>query len=146
MTESDRAAEIVSASPPKLQTPDFLASPSLQSPRPQSISSVGQRLGEHPAGTMKVQPPVPIGQVKPILTPTIRVLLKRRVTVQVKVSINAEGKVVNVQASAPPGLLNEHLAEAASNAARRWTFEPARRGDTKLPSESILNFAFGSNL
>lgn len=93
--------------------------------------------------TVTVQRPVPIRQVKPALTPAVAALVRRPVTVQVKVSIDAEGKVVNVEASVPPGTMNHYLAEAAANAARMWRFDPARRGDTKLPSETILHFAFG---
>jgi len=71
--------------------------------------------------------------------------VRRLVTVQVKVSIDAEGKVVNAEASAPAGTMNQYLAESAANAARMWKFEPAHRGNMKLPSESTLQFAFGPN-
>ena len=142
IAETDQPAQMALASPPKLQTPEFLASPTVQVQPPQSFLNSPQRNENRVVTTVNVQPPTPIRQPKPVLTPAIAALVKRPVTVQVKVFINTEGTVENVEVSGPPGTMNQYLAEAAAGAARMWKFEPARRGNTKLPSESILHFAF----
>jgi hypothetical protein len=138
LTEGAPTTQIAAALPSGLQTPDFLASSTTQPLAPKLSSNFPQR-----HGSMIVQPPTAIQEVKPVLTPTVLAMVRRPVSVRVKVSIDDAGNVVRVEASAPPGTLNQYLTEAATRAARMWRFEPARRGDTKLASESVLHFVFG---
>lgn len=62
-------------------------------------------------------------------------------TIQVRVEIDAAGKVAKVE---PLGLnvATFRLAQAAILAARSWTFEPARENGEPVPSDMILSFAF----
>jgi outer membrane biosynthesis protein TonB len=70
-------------------------------------------------------------------------MLKRRVDVQVRVSIDQSGRVVKAEPVVSQGGINQYLGTNAANTARLWTFQPARRGDTPVMSELILNFTFG---
>jgi hypothetical protein len=87
-------------------------------------------------------PPKPLRQVQPVLPPNIRSIVPRRMRVQVRVSIDQNGKIVSaepVSAGPAPGNL---LGTLAANAARLWLFEPARSNSRAVPSEVIVNFDF----
>jgi TonB family protein len=58
--------------------------------------------------------------------------------VEVKVTIDEQGRVVSAKAD------NGHplLRRAAEDAARRWRFSPARRGGQPVPDEATITFKF----
>jgi outer membrane biosynthesis protein TonB len=130
--------KVSAVDPAAIKTPDFLT-PSLikqDAPKaPESSVSIGRSL--------PLQPPVPLRQVRPVVPPNVSAMLKRRVDVQVRVSIDEDGKVVNAEPIVPGGGINQFLGTSAANTARLWTFQPARRGDTRVMSEMVLNFTFG---
>lgn len=119
--------------PATLRTPEFLQPPLPLSP---------QKSENRASRPMSVQPPTPLRQVMPVAPSNILGFLRSPVTVRIRVSIDSNGKVVNAVPMAPPGGVNQYLAESAASAARMWTFIPARRGDTRLASETVLNFSF----
>jgi hypothetical protein len=124
--------------PARTTTPDFLAPSMVQqaAPKaPEATASVSRPL--------PLQPPILIRQVRPVVPSNVSSMLKRRVDVQVRVSIDENGKVVNAEPVVPQGGINQFLGTTAANAARLWTFHPARRGDTRVVSEMVLNFTFG---
>jgi hypothetical protein len=87
-------------------------------------------------------PPKPLREVQPVLPPNIRLIVPRRMRVQVRVSIDQNGKVVAaepISAGPAPGNL---LGTLAASAARLWLFEPARSNSRAVPSEVIVNFDF----
>ena len=61
---------------------------------------------------------------------------------EVKVEIDAEGKVVNVTPVEPLSATQKLLAPQAAQAARLWRFEPARRNGEPVGSESRVKFDF----
>ncbi|HTX38986.1 MAG TPA: energy transducer TonB [Bryobacteraceae bacterium] len=73
------------------------------------------------------------------MPPELRGLLKRPLTVKVHAEINAAGRVT--QAEAIPGQgLHELLLRAATEAALQCRFQPARRGQTAVPSSVMIEF------
>ena len=86
-------------------------------------------------------PPEAIRTATPVY-PTMRQMVIRTLsTVEVAVSIDATGNVV--KATAVPGQeMHPLLIAAALDAARRWKFRPARRGDQPIPSDMVLKFDF----
>lgn len=90
-----------------------------------------------------VQPPIPIRQVKPKIPPNALSIVKESLVLKVRVQIDGRGKVVEALPIAPPGGLNQYLTAAVLDAARQWTFRPARRGNINLSSEMVLNFIIG---
>ena len=63
------------------------------------------------------------------------------ITVEVQISIDKTGKVVKATPVPKKGA-NPVLVLAAVDAARRWTFQPARIGDQPLASEMTIGFNF----
>jgi outer membrane biosynthesis protein TonB len=64
------------------------------------------------------------------------------VSVDVKVSINAEGKVGMASAINVSTMAQRILSPSAIQAAMLWRFQPARRDGKPVPSETILKFEF----
>ena len=64
------------------------------------------------------------------------------VAVNVKVRVAESGTVMLAEVEDYGDPPNWRLAAAALDAARRWTFEPARVEDTAVPSDVILHFRF----
>jgi hypothetical protein len=81
--------------------------------------------------------------VAPQISPGIDRLISSKVKIRVRVSIDDQGRVVQAEALTRGGPLVDDLAQSATNAARLWLFEPARRAGRNVPSEAILDFDFG---
>jgi TonB family protein len=122
-----------------LRSPEFLQ-PSLSQSQNATVLS-GQRAATRNLRA-SVQPPAPLRQVTPVAPSNILGFLRSPVTVRVRVSIDRNGKVASAVPVVPRGGINEYLAASAASAARMWAFQPARRGDTLLASETVLNFTF----
>ncbi|HJT89404.1 MAG TPA: hypothetical protein VJ732_16160 [Bryobacteraceae bacterium] len=86
------------------------------------------------------QPPVPLRQVIPRFPPGLKNVVLQATTVEVTVSVSAEGKVI--KAVPGPGKANVLLVQAAVQAARFWTFRPARVDNRAVPAEVVLKFNF----
>ena len=77
----------------------------------------------------------------PIITPSVKSLLHGRLVVQVRVTVDATGKVIKAE-SLSHGLVHEAILQTALRAALLWKFEPARRDDHPLPSEARVEFIY----
>lgn len=88
------------------------------------------------------RPPVPIRQVKPLLPPNVQRMLSSRATIQIRVQVDAAGKVTAAGPLATSGSMGKFLGAAAANAARMWTFEPANDGHRRVPGELMIEFTF----
>jgi len=64
------------------------------------------------------------------------------VQIQVKVIIDAAGKVTHAEPLVSKGAITEYLGKVAAAAARVWKFEPARLDGQAVPSELLLQFRF----
>ena len=87
-------------------------------------------------------PPVPVYEAKPSLDSEGTQKIEEPVSIAVKVSVAETGAVREAQVvdyGEPP---NWGAANAALEAARRWTFEPARAEDAVVPGEIVLRFRF----
>jgi hypothetical protein len=71
--------------------------------------------------------------------PELRGLLKRPLTVKVHAEVNEVGRVTHAEAVPGQGL-HELLLRAATDAAMRCRFQPARRGQAVVPSSVTLEF------
>ena len=96
-----------------------------------------------PAPSRQAVPPVPLRQPVPKITESIKTALTRAVAVQVKLSIDAKGRVVKTEPVAPRGV-NPLLVDAAMEAGRFWTFQPALVGTRPVPSEMVVTFNFAA--
>jgi protein TonB len=86
--------------------------------------------------------PVAISQVTPRLEPAIRSILVNDVEVEVKVQIDASGRVVRAEALQKLTGLYEHIERAAVDAAERWRFQPATINGKNVPSVQTIKFLF----
>jgi protein TonB len=65
------------------------------------------------------------------------------VSIHVRVSIDAQGKVVSANPMEPVnGFDRRVLANSAVEAAKEWRFEPARRNGVPVASDTVLEFHF----
>jgi TonB family protein len=85
---------------------------------------------------------VAISQVTPRLEPAIRSILVNDVEVEVKVQIDASGRVVRAEALQKLTGLYEHIERAAVDAAERWRFQPATINGKNVPSVQTIKFLF----
>jgi hypothetical protein len=122
MTQSPKPApEVASAQQP--------ASPQPASPQPASI-------------VIRYQPAVATAKTAPMFPPELQNLALTRKLVEVKVTIDKNGKVSKAEAI-PQKNISMFLINSAVNAARSWKFQPAMRDNEPVSSESVLQFVFG---
>jgi hypothetical protein len=86
--------------------------------------------------------PRPVQRVQPVVPQNVKSMITGAVQIEVRVSIDASGRVVGAQPVNSKGPLNAFVSGLAVNAARLWRFEPARRGAQAVSSETILRFEF----
>jgi hypothetical protein len=88
----------------------------------------------------KFSPAKPVRQVKPRIPAAVQADAGALSPIDVKVWIDKTGQVTKAE------LLSDHaesqVADIASNAALKWTFEPARLSDHPISSEMVLHFHF----
>jgi protein TonB len=94
------------------------------------------------SGTRQYTEPVALVQVTPRLDSTIRGVLVNDVEIEVKLQIDATGRVVQAQAIHTETGLREHMERAAVEAAMRWRFKPASIDGTAVPSVTVVKFVF----
>jgi TonB family protein len=90
----------------------------------------------------KFLPARPIRQVKPRLPAELQHDNVSPPPVDVKVWIDKSGQVTKAELLSDTA--EPELGEIASNAALKWTFEPARLSDHAIPSEMVMHFRFMS--
>ncbi len=128
----------------QLKGPDF-ALPSISAPViPNSPPASASTRTDTPSiiHTLVVEPPKVLRRVQPIVPPNLMSTIKRRVDVDVRVSIGTDGRI-SAAAPAASSVLNEYLAQSAVRAALQWRFQPARRGNIPVPSDMVVRFSFG---
>jgi TonB family protein len=69
-------------------------------------------------------------------------MIWKEVVVDVRVKVDAAGKVVSAEPVRMSGPMRPFLERAAADAARLWRFEPARLGDQKVEGEALIQFRF----
>jgi hypothetical protein len=104
----------------------ILTPPQLEAP-PQPISYVA---------------PVPVRKVSPTVPMNLRSLVRNDTSIEVKVSIDSEGKVMAATPANTSGSSQKLLSPSAVQAAMLWRFEPARRNGQPVDSQTILKFDF----
>jgi len=87
----------------------------------------------------------PLKHVRPSAPASILRLVPSKVTIRVRVYINAEGRVIRAESLSRGGTLVDYLSKLAVTAAQEWQFLPAHRGDRAVDSETVLQFDFESN-
>ena len=128
-------AQIPAPPPPTPQTqsrqltPPQLTPPQPVSPQPASI-------------VIRYQPAVAIAKTAPTFPPELQSLALTRKVIEVKVTIDKNGKVSKAEAI-PQKNVSLFLINSAVSAARSWKFQPALRDSEPVSSETVLQFVFG---
>jgi TonB family protein len=68
--------------------------------------------------------------------------LAQPVTIELRLTIDAVGAVVDAQSLGVKGDLNTQLARVAVDAARRWKYTPATLGGQPVLSTTTVRFVF----
>jgi hypothetical protein len=123
---------------PPMPLPQRMPSTLAPRPAPEGMLAPPPETATVPA---TYQPPEPRNKVTPRFPSALRPLVSKPVTVEIRIAIDANGKVTKAEPVSTEGLHKFFLDEAIA-AARYWTFKPARRGNQTIPSESILRFVF----
>ena len=87
-------------------------------------------------------PPKPIQQVRPELPGNVRHMLQSEVVVQVRVMVDADGRVIKATPLPTKSTIAEYAGQAAAKAIRLWRFEPSYSGSQPVPGELTLEFRF----
>ena len=120
------------------QTPVRLPPPPVTTSQPPPAMASQQ----HAPANVRYQPAVAIAKVSPHLPPEVPAGAVREKVIEVKVTIDKNGKVSKAEAI-PQNNVSLFLINSAVNAARLWKFRPALKGDEPVPSEAFLRFVFG---
>jgi len=86
--------------------------------------------------------PVPVRKVSPAVPLSLRSLVQHDISIEVSVSIDAEGKVMSAALVKTRGSGQKLLSPSAVQAAMLWRFEPARRNGQPVDSQAVLKFDF----
>jgi periplasmic protein TonB len=92
--------------------------------------------------SIRYETAVPIRKVRPAVPADLHSLLPESISVEIKVEIDAAGKVLNATPVGGLTAMQKLLAPQAVQAALLWRFEPARRNGEPVASESLLKFDF----
>ena len=95
-----------------------------------------------PDSAPAVLPPVASRQINPVVPPHVKAMIRTTTTVGVRVRIDERGRVTAAELVTPASGLASYLGHSALQAARGWSFHPARRNGVGIASESILKFSF----
>ena len=83
-----------------------------------------------------------IAKTAPTFPPELQNFALTRKVIEVRVTIDKNGKVSKAEAI-PQKNTSLFLINSAVNAARLWKFQPALRDNEPVSSESVLQFVFG---
>lgn len=129
--------------PARIERPRKPAFAATVTVEPVAESKLGRLVGKIP-GLRRIEkknrgfvPARPIREIAPTVPASQE--LAHDVPVDVRVTVNESGNVATIE-SAKGG--DKRLVRLASDAARNWQFEPARRNDEIVSSEMILHFTF----
>jgi hypothetical protein len=87
------------------------------------------------------EPPVAVVKIQPTFPPDLRNLIVKRIIVEVKVTIDKNGKVTKAE-GIPQAGVNQYWLNSAVDAALAWKFKPARSNREPVWSEMILQFVY----
>jgi hypothetical protein len=90
---------------------------------------------------VRYQAAIAIAKATPAFPPELQSFAIKRTVIEVKVTIDKDGRVSKAEA-VPQNNVNRFLVNSALNAARLWKFQPARRDNEPVSSESVLQFVF----
>ena len=108
---------------------------------PTRQGSTGAAPGTETSSTAVYHPPVPLREVAPTYPFELRSLSLKSAIVAVRVTIDKTGKVQKAE-PLPEGNVHQLFIMEAIHAAQLWKFQPARRGEEPVPSQSLLRFTF----
>ena len=129
--------------PPATEAPAnaAVARPPVREPASRPFVTVGfEPLG----GGKQASPPAPLHRVMPTVSADLRGRLKRDLTVDVRVAIDAAGKVKRAELVSRRSDVRREFETLALSASRGWTFTPARNADRRVPGQAVLHYHFGS--
>jgi protein TonB len=128
----------VPLSTPNVMGPEFLQGSGLPSslPRPAIPPPARTEL------VQPVEPARPLRRIQPVVPSNVLAMLKKAVSIHVRVQVDANGKVTAAEPISTTSGVIQYLAASATSVARMWTFTPARRGNTPVASELLLQFDF----
>jgi len=89
-----------------------------------------------------VTPPMPVRKVMPNLRNIAPQLLFDTTAVDVQVSIDATGRVLEAHPVNSGKKVNQAIIGEAVKAAMQWTFEPATHGGKPVPATHVITFRF----
>ena len=128
----------VNAGLPRVDVP-VLPLGSVAPPAPAPSAALASGVSEHSKAVTNPTPAVLTYDPGVTVPPELKLLIAAPVTVRVRVSVDASGRVTRAEA-VRDGRIHALLLSAATNAALRCRFRPARLGDTAVPSEVNINF------
>jgi outer membrane biosynthesis protein TonB len=131
----------------KPEPPQLISVVSVQAAQPGAVSRGINRIpilnllqrNKYKAGD-RFLPARPVRQVKPRLSAEWASANGYPSPVDVKVWVDENGRVTRAQPLS--GESEPEIADMASNAAMKWTFEPARIADRPVSSEVVMHFRF----
>ncbi len=137
MRPKERAAATVAPVPPKV------------APQPEKPSAMAEKLAaakpvpkdETTAAAATVEPEV-LERVAPEVGAGIRPRITSPISIDVKVTIDREGRVARATAIQHQDGLIDYLGTRAVAAARKWTFTPGKRGGKPVESTRTIHFVF----
>ncbi|HVW86358.1 MAG TPA: energy transducer TonB, partial [Bryobacteraceae bacterium] len=84
-----------------------------------------------------------IHRVPPVVPASIRPRIRGKIPIDVRVHINARGRVTSASpVTRPHGGLESYLAGRAVYAAKLWRFEPVRENGKPVPGTEVIHFEF----
>jgi hypothetical protein len=87
------------------------------------------------------EPPVAVVKPQPVFPADLSSLMVKRTVVDVRVTIDKNGKVIKAE-SIPQENISSYWLNSAVDAARLWKFKPAQSNHEPVWSEAILQFVF----
>ena len=111
-------------------------------PQPRPPGPVSAPVRQAAPAAPRFMPAIILRKIKPVLVPGLAKQVKRPITVQVRLTIDATGNVVDAEAVHVTGELEAALARTAVDAGRHWKFEPALMGGRPILSTTNIEFNF----
>lgn len=90
--------------------------------------------------------PTPLRQFAAEVPAVLRERMKHEMSIDVRVYINAAGKVEFAEPTSGASGVKKDLGAIAVFTSRRWIFAPATSGMQNVPSEVVLRYRFGAGL
>jgi len=95
------------------------------------------------ATTRSATAPVVLHEVEPAISAGIRARIQARMVVPVMVNVDPSGRVIRAWSKVTGHGLERYLADASVQAARRWSFTPARSQDgSPVAATKTISFEF----